>query len=82
MANVLCYCISWYAIAKSAIGPAPQAVTENSEVEENTSCLQHVYSKVALQASVLGPECELYANHHFMQGQQLGFRVYSWLQDA
>ena len=24
---------SWYAIAESAIGPAPQAVTENSKVE-------------------------------------------------
>ena len=35
--------ISWYAIAKSAIGPAPQAVTKNSEVEQPTviACWSH-----------------------------------------
>ena len=31
-----------YAIAKSAMGPAPQAVTKKSDLEQNTGCLWHV----------------------------------------
>ena len=38
----LYYYISRYAIAISAIGTAPQAVTKNSEVEQNTGKLRHV----------------------------------------
>ena len=33
---------SLYAIAKSSIGPAPQPVTKNRELEQNTGCLWHV----------------------------------------
>ena len=36
------YYSSSYTIAISAIGPAPQAVTKNSEVEQNTGKLQHI----------------------------------------
>ena len=38
-----CYYVSLYAtLAKSGIGPTPQPVTKNSEVEQNTGCLRHV----------------------------------------
>ena len=36
------YYITCHAIAKSATGPAPPAVTKNSEVPHNMACLQHV----------------------------------------
>ena len=36
--------VSGSVVAKSAIGPAPQAVTKNSEVEENMGCFRHAPS--------------------------------------
>ena len=41
------YYILRYAIAKSAIGPAPQAVT-NSEVEQNTGWSSAMYDNICL----------------------------------
>ena len=37
-----------YAIAKSAIGLAPQAATKNSEVEQVKGCLQHAVLNVLI----------------------------------
>ena len=42
-----CYYISKYAIAISAIGPASQAVTKNSKVEQNT-VKPYMYDNICL----------------------------------